>query len=105
MKHTFRITMALLAAILVAGAGPAIAAGGKTVSDSRSRAMSMSNPSFPADPAPEYGSLEYEKAMETGTLPPGDAGTVGSSGAETSRGQAPAVDAGGLNYRVGIDTP
>ncbi len=105
MKQTFRITTALLAATLLAGAGTAFAAGGKTVSDSRSRAMSMSDPSFQADPAPEYGTFEYQKALETGTLPPGDAGTVGAPGGDTPGVRAPAIDAGGLNYRVGIDTP
>ncbi len=105
MKNTFRITTAILAATLVAGGGAALAAGGKTAGDSRSRSMAAAGPSFQADPAPEYGTFEYEKAMETGTLPAGDGRVVGSPATEESRGAAPTVNAGGLSYRVGIDTP
>ncbi len=105
MNGIFRMTTAILAAILVAGAGTVFAYGGKAGSASRSGAMSMSGPSPAADPAPEYGTLEYERAMETGTLPPADEGAAGLSTAAAPRGQAPVVDVGGLNYRVGIDTP
>ncbi len=53
--------------------------------------------------APEPGSWEYQAALETGSLP---ASTGDKALQESARAKAsvPTVEAGGVVYRVGIDT-
>lgn len=105
MKDISRVMLALLAATLLAGGGKALAAGDEMKGPSRSPATSMSGVFPPADATPEYGTFEYEEAMETGTLPPGEGRTIDPPAMGISGDQAPVIEVGGLKYRVEIDTP
>lgn len=55
----------------------------------------------PQVPAPDVNDYEYRAALETGTLSPAGI-TVKSHG--SSKNAFRTVEAGGLTYRVGIDT-
>ncbi len=105
MKNMFRKTAAVLAATLVVGGGQSFAAGVGTESHSRSAGASMSDASSRMDPTPEFGTFEYEQALETGTLPSGDGRAIDPPAAGKSGDQASVIDVGGFKYRVGIDTP
>ncbi len=82
--RTGMVTAIMAAAAIIIGSGAALAA--------------------EKPKAPEPGSWEYRWAMETGTLPASDAGTVKKDNARADA-QVATVEIGGRVYRVGIDTP
>ena len=68
--------------------------------------MAGSNVSFAAEEknakTPEFGTWEYQWALETGNLP----SETGKPAAKPdSYRDIPTIELGGLVYRVGIDTP
>jgi len=105
MKRIIGVMSVLLAATVFAGSGKALAAGGEMESQSRSPEASMSGVVAPVDATTEYGTFEYQEAMETGTLPPGEGRAIDPPAMGISGDQAPVIEVGGLKYRVGIDTP
>ena len=52
--------------------------------------------------APEYGTLEYQVALETGKLP-SESGTFAVQSASAEK--IPTIEIGGVTYRIGVDTP
>lgn len=51
--------------------------------------------------SPEHGTFEYQEALETGRLP---SESVTFSVHSASDEKLPTVDAGGITYRIGVDT-
>ncbi|OGP77203.1 MAG: hypothetical protein A2Z40_00340 [Deltaproteobacteria bacterium RBG_19FT_COMBO_60_16] len=52
--------------------------------------------------APEYGTLEYQVALETGSLPSESGAFAVQS---SSDAKMPTIEIGGVTYRIGVDTP
>lgn len=104
MKHVLRIVTAVLAATLLTGSGYAIAADCDTGARAKSPGTSMSGASSTVSADPGGEAFEYGLALETGGLPSG-----GGEASDPSMGKSgdpvPLVEAGGLEYRLGIDTP
>ncbi len=96
MRYDLRFVTAFLVAVLAVGSGRAAAAGCEAGSPaSSSGTMPRASAASPADP--EAG--EYGQALETGNIPAAGP-AMGKSGEEV-----PVIEAGGLKYRLGIDTP
>ncbi len=80
--RTFTVMAVVVAAVMIIGSGPALAAGTK---------------------APEPGTWQHHRARETGTLPaPSSVKAAKASGRADA--SARVIEIGGRAYRVGIDT-
>lgn len=79
-KHTW-LTAAAVAA-MVLGAGAAIAAEAE---------------------APEFGTWQYQEALETGTLPSAGKVIKAEPGAAGTQ-DLPTIELGGVEFRIGLDT-
>ncbi len=56
----------------------------------------------PEAKTPEYGTWEYQMAMETGKLP-SESSTFAAQSASAEK--IPTIEIGGVTYRIGVDTP
>lgn len=97
------LSMAVLALFIVASAG-ALHAGGwhKSGASEEGKMSSMEPP--PSGSEIESHTWQYQEALDTGSLPATDAGEVrgaGGFGGEVIH----TIEAGGLTYRLGVDTP
>ncbi len=105
MNRTVKLITAVLAATPLVGAGTALAAGGGAGHLSRSPETAMAGVSLSTAAGPESGTFEYQAALETGNLPSDDGRAAVSASRPKTGAQVPAIEIGGMNYRVGIDTP
>ncbi len=102
MKRMLKLVTPILAAtFFVVGANTA-AAGCDTGNSSKAPGTPMSGVASPSRANPEYGGFGYGQASETGGPPAG--APAGKSVTGMSNEEIPVVQAGGLEYRLGIDT-
>lgn len=79
--HTW-LTAAAVAAAMVLGAGASIAAEAE---------------------APEFGTWQYQEALETGTLPSAAKAMKAELG-QAGKQALPTIELGGVEFRIGLDT-
>lgn len=106
MRQRMLLSLAVVGIFLLASSAISLAGDWDWSSPSETYGPAGSHPSMESgsdSTSPDVGNYESRETLEAGTLPPG-ADTMSSGSGPRSDESVPTIDAGGVTFRVGIDT-
>ena len=104
MRRTAMLSLAIAGMFILMSTGVSRANWYHKSGSSEGSSSEMTSPSGePGTEAPQAGTYESQEASDAGKLPLGE-NTMNSGSKFRGDEDVPAIDVGGLKYRVGIDT-